>query len=89
MNYTERAKQLGFSAAAVMDLKIWFSNRITAFSARGIDAEIMIGILLVHRESGSVEEMKEKALSYNKTLVLQTTQSNDMDYKKQNLSTTG
>ena len=29
--------------------------------------------------------MKEKALSYNKTLVLQTTQSNDMDYKKAKL----
>ena len=48
MNYTERAKQLGFSAAAVMD---WFSNRSTAFSARRIDAEIMIGILPVHRKA--------------------------------------
>ena len=37
------------------------------------------------RATQITEEMKEKALSYNKTLVLQTTQSNDMDYKKAKL----
>ena len=41
--------------------------------------------LIEEKKLVSPEEMKEKALSYNKTLVLQTTQSNDMDYKKAKL----
>ena len=82
MNYTERAKQLGFSAAAVMDTK----NLVFKPEYRVFCEENRCGNYdrnpACPPESGSVEEMKEKALSYNKTLVLQTTQSNDMDYKK-------
>ena len=79
MNYTERAKQLGFSAAAVMDTK----NLVFKPEYRVFCEENRCGNYdrnpACPPESGSVEEMKEKALSYNKTLVLQTTQSNDMD----------
>ena len=85
MNYTERAKQLGFSAAAVMDTK----NLVFKPEYRVFCEENRCGNYdrnpACPPESGSVEEMKEKALSYNKTLVLQTTQSNDMDYKKAKL----
>ena len=81
MNYTERAKQLGFSAAAVMDTK----NLVFKPEYRVFCEENRCGNYdrnpACPPESGSVEEMKEKALSYNKTLVLQTTQSNDYPNK--------
>ena len=85
MNYTERGNQLGFSAEAVMDTK----NLVFKPEYRVFCEENRCGNYdrnpACPPESGSVEEMKEKALSYNKTLVLQTTQSNDMDYKKAKL----
>ena len=68
MNYTERAKQLGFSAAAVMDTK----NLVFKPEYRVFCEENRCGNYdrnpACPPESGSVEEMKEKALSYNKTL---------------------
>ena len=63
MNYTERAKQLGFSAAAVMDTK----NLVFKPEYRVFCEENRCGNYdrnpACPPESGSVEEMKEKALS--------------------------
>ena len=62
MNYTERAKQLGFSAAAVMDTK----NLVFKPEYRVFCEENRCGNYdrnpACPPESGSVEEMKEKAL---------------------------
>lgn len=80
-----KSKTARFSAAAVMDTK----NLVFKPEYRVFCEENRCGNYdrnpACPPESGSVEEMKEKALSYNKTLVLQTTQSNDMDYKKAKL----
>ena len=63
MNYTERAKQLGFSAAAVMDTK----NLVFKPEYRVFCEENRCGNYdrnpACPPESGSVEEMKEKALA--------------------------
>lgn len=86
MNYIQAAKQLGFSDAVVMDTK----NLVFKPEYRVFCEENRCGNYnrnpACPPESGSVEEMKGRALSYNKTLVLQTTQSNDMDYKKAKLA---
>ena len=89
MNYTERAKQLGFSAAAVMDTK----NLVFKPEYRVFCEENRCGNYdrnpACPPESGSVEEMKEKALSYNKTLSYRQRKAMIWIIKKQNLSTTG
>ena len=83
MNYTERAKQLGFSAAAVMDTK----NLVFKPEYRVFCEENRCGNYdrnpACPPESGSVEEMKEKALSYRQRKAM------IWIIKKQNFSTTG
>ena len=85
MNYTERAKQLGFSAAAVMDTKnLVFKPEYRVFCEENRCGNYDSNTACPS-ESGRVDEMYDKAFSYIKTLVLQTTQSNDKDYKKENI----
>lgn len=89
MNYTERAKQLGFSAAAVMDTK----NLVFKPEYRVFCEENRCGNYdrnpACPPESGSVEEMKEKALSSTKHLSYRQRKAMIWIIKKQNLSTTG
>ena len=82
---TRAAIKLGFSAAAVMDT----GNLVFKPEYRVFCEENQCGNYNLNPacppESGTVEEMKERALKYEKTLVLQTTQDGFMDYKKAKL----
>lgn len=85
MDFTEEAKVLGFSDAAVMDT----DNLVFMPEYRVFCEENACGNYdknpACPPESGTVEEMKARALKYEKTLVLQTTQDSLMDYKKAKL----
>ena len=85
MDFTEEAKTLGFSDAAVMDT----DNLVFMPEYRVFCEENACGNYdknpACPPESGTVEEMKARALKYEKTLVLQTTQDSLMDYKKAKL----
>ena len=85
MDFTEEAKALGFSDAAVMDT----DNLVFMPEYRVFCEENACGNYdknpACPPESGTVEEMKARALKYEKTLVLQTTQDSLMDYKKAKL----
>ena len=71
MNLIEEAKALGFSDAAVISTdQLVFVPENPACPP----------------QSGTVEEMKEHALKYEKTLILQTMQDGLMDYKKAKLA---
>ena len=85
MDFTEEAKQLGFSDAAVMDTnKLVFMPEYRVFCEENACGNYNKNPACPP-ESGTVEEMKERALKYEKTLVLQTTQDGFMDYKKAKL----
>ena len=81
MNYTERAKQLGFSAAAVMDTK----NLVFKPEYRVFCEENRCGNYdrnpACPPESGSVEETKHLSYRQRKAMI--------WIIKKQNFSTTG
>ena len=79
---TRAAIKLGFSAAAVMDT----GNLVFKPEYRVFCEENQCGNYNLNPacppESGTVEEMVARALKYEKTLVLQTIQTMEMDYKK-------
>ena len=86
MDYVKEAKELGFSNAAIMDTqKLIFKPEYRRFCE-----ENQCGCYNVNPacppESGTVESMKQRALAYEKTLILQTIQSRHSDYKKAKLA---
>ena len=88
MDFTEEAMLLGFSGAAVMDT----TQLVFVPEYRMFCEENLCGCYNVNPacppESGTVEEMKQRALQYEKTLVLQTMQEDAHDptqYKKDKL----
>ena len=86
MDFIEEAKKLGFSDAAVMDTdKLVFVPEYRVFCEENACGNYDKNPACPP-ESGTVEEMKERALNYEKTLVLQTTQDSLMDYKKAKLA---
>lgn len=86
MDIIEEAKALGFSDAAVMNTdKLVFVPEYRVFCEENACGNYDKNPACPP-ESGTVEEMKERALKYEKTLVLQTTQDSLMDYKKAKLA---
>lgn len=86
MNMTETAKELGFSDAAVIDTaQLVFMPEYRVFCEENLCGNYDLNPACPP-ESGTVEEMKAHALTYKKALVLQTTQSGQMDYKKAKLA---
>ena len=88
MDFTEEAMLLGFSGAAVMDT----TQLVFVPEYRMFCEENLCGCYNVNPacppESGTAEEMKQRALQYEKTLVLQTMQEDAHDpsqYKKDKL----
>lgn len=88
MDLMQEAILLGFSGAAVMDTK----ELVFVPEYRTFCEENLCGCYNLNPAcppaSGTVEEMKQRALSYEKTLVLQTTQEDLHDpaeYKKEKL----
>ena len=86
MDYIKEAKELGFTNAAIMDTqKLVFKPEYRKFCE-----ENRCGCYNINPacppESGTVEFMKQRALVYEKTLILQTMQSKDMDYKMAKLA---
>lgn len=85
MDFIEEAKKLGFSDAAVMKTdKLVFVPEYRVFCEENACGNYDKNPACPP-ESGTVEEMKERALDYENTLVLQTTQDRLMDYKKPSL----
>lgn len=86
MNYMETAKLLGFSDAAIMNTR----DLVFKPEYRKFCEENRCGCYNVNPacppKSGTVKEMMQEALKYQKTLVLQTIQDKDTDYKKAKLS---
>lgn len=88
MDLMQEAILMGFSGAAVMDTK----ELVFVPEYRTFCEENLCGCYNLNPAcppaSGTVEEMKQRALSYEKTLVLQTTQEDLHDpaeYKKEKL----
>lgn len=78
----EKAKNLGFSNAAVMDTKdLVFKPEYRKFCEENQCGNYGLNPACPP-ECGTVEDMRQKALTYEKALILQTIQSQDMDYKK-------
>ena len=74
MNMIETAKELGFSNAAVIDTaQLVFMPEYRVFCEENLCGNYNLNPACPP-ESGTVEEMKAHALTYEKTLVLQTTQ---------------
>ena len=85
MDLIKAAKALGFSDAAVMDTgELVFKPEYRRFCEENQCGNYDLNPACPP-ESGTVEEMKQTALSYEKALVLQTIQNQDMDYKKAKL----
>ena len=86
MNYIEEAKKLGFSDAAIMETK----DLVFVPESRMYCEQNRCGGYNLNPAcppaSGTVEEMKQRALQYKKTLVLQTMQDYEMDFKKAKLN---
>ena len=86
MNYIEEAKKLGFSDAAIMETK----DLVFVPEYRMYCEQNRCGCYNLNPAcppaSGTVEEMKQRALQYKKTLVLQTMQDYEMDFKKAKLT---
>ncbi len=85
MDWTEEAKKMGFSDAAVMDTeKLVFVPEYRRFCE-----ENLCGCYNVNPacppQSGTVEEMDRAARRYEKTLVLQTTLDHSADSRKAKL----
>ena len=86
MDFIEEAKALGFSDAAVMKTdKLVFVPEYRVFCEENACGNYDKNPACPP-ESGTVEEMKERALGYENTLVLQTTQDRLMDYRKAKLA---
>ena len=82
MDLIKTAKELGFSDAAIMDTKnLVFKPEYRVFCEENRCGNYDLNPACPP-ESGTVEEMKAHALSYEKTLVLQTMQDDSMDFKK-------
>ena len=86
MDFIEEAKKLGFSDAAVMKTdKLVFVPEYRVFCEENACGNYDKNPACPP-EIGTVEEMKERALDYENTLVLQTTQDRFMDYRKAKLT---
>lgn len=86
MDLVKTALDMGFSAAAVMDTeKLVFVPEYRQFCEDNVCGNYDKNPACPP-ESGTVEEMRERALRYPKTLVLQTTQEDDMEYMKAKLN---
>ena len=86
MDFIEEAKKLGFSDAAVMKTdKLVFVPEYRVFCEENACGNYDKNPACPP-ESGTVEEMKARALDYENTLVLQTTQDRLMDYRKAKLA---
>ena len=82
MDLIQEAKNLGFSDAAVMDTKdLVFKPEYRKFCEENQCGNYNLNPACPP-ESGTVEEMMAQALKYEKTLVLQTIQTPEMEYKK-------
>ena len=82
MNLIEEAKALGFSDAAVISTdQLVFVPEYRVFCEDNLCGNYDKNPACPP-QSGTVEEMKEHALKYEKTLILQTMQDGLMDYKK-------
>ena len=85
MDFIEEAKALGFSDAAVINTdKLVFVPEYRVFCEDNLCGNYDKNPACPP-ESGTVEEMKARALKFEKTLVLQTMQDGLMDYKKAKL----
>ena len=85
MNLIEEAKALGFSDAAVISTdQLVFVPEYRVFCEDNLCGNYDKNPACPP-QSGTVEEMKEHALKYEKTLILQTMQDGLMDTKRQNL----
>ena len=86
MNLIEEAKALGFSDAAVISTdQLVFVPEYRVFCEDNLCGNYDKNPACPP-QSGTVEEMKEHALKYEKTLILQTMQDVLMDYKKAKLA---
>lgn len=86
MNLIEEAKALGFSDAAVISTdQLVFVPEYRVFCEDNLCGNYDKNPACPP-QSGTVEEMKEHALKYEKTLILQTMQDSLMDYKKAKLA---
>lgn len=86
MNLIEEAKALGFSDAAVISTdQLVFVPEYRVFCEDNLCGNYDKNPACPP-QSGTVEEMKEHALKYEKTLILQTMQDGFMDYKKAKLA---
>lgn len=86
MNLIEEAKALGFSDAAVISTdQLVFVPEYRVFCEDNLCGNYDKNPACPP-QSGTVEEMKEHALKYEKTLILQTMQDGLMDYKKVKLA---
>ena len=82
MNLIEEAKALGFSDAAVISTdQLVFVPEYRVFCEDNLCGNYDKNPACPP-QSGTVEEMKEHALKYEKTLILQTMQDGLMDYKE-------
>ena len=82
MDLIKEAKELGFSNAAIMDTKdLVFKPEYRVFCEENQCGNYDLNPACPP-ESGTVEEMKAHAQSYEKALVLQTMQDYSMDFKK-------
>ena len=85
MDWIEEAKKIGFSGAAVMDT----SKLVFVPEYRRFCEENLCGCYHVNPacppQSGTVEEMDQRARSYEKTLVLQTIRDGSTDPRKDKL----
>ena len=85
MDFIEEAKALGFSDAAVINTdKLVFVPEYRVFCEDNLCGNYDKNPACPP-ESGTVEEMKARALKFEKTLVLKTMQDGEMDYKKAKL----
>ena len=86
MNLIEEAKALGFSDAAVISTdQLVFVPEYRVFCEDNLCGNYDKNPACPP-QSGTVEEMKEHALKYEKTLILKTMQDGLMDYKKSQLA---
>ena len=86
MNLIEEAKALGFSDAAVISTdQLVFVPEYRVFCEDNLCGNYDKNPACPP-QSGTVEEMKEHALKYEKTLILQTMQDGLMDYNKAKLA---
>ena len=85
MDFTEEAKKLGFSDAAVIHTE----DLVFVPEYRQFCEENRCGCYDINPscppKCGTIEEMHDTAMKYKKSLVLHTMQTGEMDYKKAKL----